>query len=76
MDEKEELIQKLKEELEWVKYRMRMLDIIEEKLLQMRAMAKTAKENNLSVKEIEAINDEIHSLEEQIKAIDSESRNL
>lgn len=75
MNEKEELIQQLQEELKWVKYRIRMLDIIEEKLLQMRAMAETAKENNLSVKEIEAINDEIHSLEEQVKAIDSESRN-
>jgi hypothetical protein len=29
MDEREELKQELKEELQWVKYRMRMLDIIE-----------------------------------------------
>lgn len=75
MDEKEELVQQLKEELQWVKYRMRMLDIIEEKLMQMRKMAETAKESNLSREEIKAINFEIHNLEEQVKALDSESRN-
>lgn len=75
MDEKEELMKQLKAELQWIKYRMRMLDIIEEKLMQMRKMAEMAKELNLSRKEIEAINIEIHSLEEQVKAIDSESRN-
>lgn len=74
-DEKEELIQQLKAELQWVKYRMRMLDIIEEKLLQMKRMAEIAKESNFSSEEIEAINVEIHNLEEQVKAIDSESRN-
>jgi len=74
MDEREELIEQLKAELQWVKYRMKMLDIIEEKLLQMRKMAETAEETNLSLEEIEVINVEIHNLEEQIKALDSESR--
>jgi polyhydroxyalkanoate synthesis regulator phasin len=75
MDEKKEIIQQLKAELQWIKYRIRMLDIIEEKLMQMRKMAEIVKEANLSSKEIEAINIEIHSLEEQVKALDSESRN-
>lgn len=74
-DEKEELIHQLKAELQLVKYRMRMLDIIEEKLLQMRRMAEIAKELNFRLEEIEAINLEIHNLEEQVKALDSESRN-
>ncbi|WP_236896265.1 hypothetical protein [Clostridium beijerinckii] len=74
MDEREELIHQLKAELQWVKYRMRMLDIIEEKLLQMRRMAETAKELKLSAEEINSLNIEIHNLEEQVKALDSESR--
>ena len=45
MDEREELKQELKSELQWVKYRIRMLDIIEEKLLQMRNVAQVAKES-------------------------------
>jgi hypothetical protein len=39
MDEKEELRQELQEELQWVQYRQKMLDIVEEKLLQMRQLA-------------------------------------
>ncbi|WP_238900091.1 hypothetical protein [Clostridium sp. YIM B02500] len=74
MDEREELIHQLEAELQWVKYRMRMLDIIEEKLLQMRRMAETAKELKLSAEEINSLNIEIHNLEEQVKALDSESR--
>jgi len=74
MDEREELKQELKEELQWVKYRMRMLDIIEEKLLQMRKMAEVAKAENLSTDEVEAINNEINNIAEQVRALDSESR--
>ncbi|GEA29281.1 hypothetical protein [Clostridium diolis] len=74
MDEREELIHQLKAELQWIKYRMRMLDIIEEKLLQMRMMTETAKELNLSAEEINFLNIEIHNLEKKVKALDSESR--
>ncbi|BCZ48606.1 hypothetical protein psyc5s11_46730 [Clostridium gelidum] len=76
MDEREELIQQLKAELQWVKYRTRMLDIIEEKLLKMRKMAEIAIEENLSSDETQAINSEIKDLEEQVKALDSESRRI
>lgn len=76
MDEREELKQELKSEFQWVKYRMRMLDIIEEKLVKMRNMAEVAKEVNLSEYEIEAINIEINNLAEQIKALDEESRKI
>lgn len=74
MDEREELIQQLKAELQWVKYRARMLDIIEEKLLKMRRMEEIAMAGNLSSDEAQAINSEIKDLEEQVKALDSESR--
>ena len=56
MDEREELKQELKAELQWVKYRIRMLDIIEEKLLKIRKMAEIANKENLSEEKIEAIN--------------------
>ena len=70
MAEKEEL----KQELQWVKYRIRMLDIIEEKLVQMRNMAEVAKEGNLSVDEVESINVKINNLAEQARALDEENR--
>ena len=74
MDERQELKQELKSELQWVKYRIRMLDIIEEKLVQMRNMAEIAKERKLSVDEVKVINTEINNLVEQARAIDEESR--
>lgn len=74
MDEREELKQELKSELQWVKYRIRMLDIIEEKLVQMRNIAEMAKEGNFSVDEIESINEEINNLAEQAIALEEESR--
>ncbi|UZW16021.1 hypothetical protein OSC52_09460 [Clostridium pasteurianum] len=73
MDEKEELKQKLKQELHWVKYRQKMLDIIEDKLLEMREIAEQANQDSLSVEDIEILNDSINNLAAQVRAIDSES---
>jgi coenzyme F420-reducing hydrogenase delta subunit len=70
MDEKEEL----KQELQWVQYRQKMLNIIEEKLLQMRLLSEQAKVGNLSSKELEVLNSSLKNLAEQVRAIDSESR--
>jgi hypothetical protein len=74
-DEREELRRELEQELHWIQYRQKMLDIIEDKLFQMRELAEKAKEANLSRKELKDINVAIHNLEEQVKALDSESRN-
>ncbi|MBU3155073.1 hypothetical protein KPL46_09195 [Clostridium estertheticum] len=74
MDEKEELKQELQQQLEWVEYRQRMLDIIEEKLLQMKEITEQAKQDNLSSEEIEAVNISLNNLASQVKAIDSESK--
>jgi len=74
MDEREELKQELKGELQWVKYRIRMLDIIEEKLLQMREIADQVKYGNHATGEIEALNVKLNNLVAQVKALDSESR--
>lgn len=76
MDEKEEVKQELKQELQWVQYRMNMLDIMDEKLLQMKKIAAQAKEEKLSSVELKALNDRLNFLAEQVRALDSESRKM
>ena len=72
--EKEKLKQELEQELLWVKYRKNMLDIIDEKLFQMREIAEKIKNQKLSKKEIEELNSKLNILKMQVKAIDGESR--
>ncbi|AVK48272.1 hypothetical protein AXY43_09635 [Clostridium sp. MF28] len=74
MNEREELEKELKEELQWVKYRQRMLDVIEEKLTKMKNIAEQAREKNLIESELRELNIELNNLSEQVKAIDSESK--
>jgi hypothetical protein len=61
-------------ELQWVNYRMQMLDIIEKKLLQMKELAERAKEDELSSQELEALNTKLNNLAVQVNALDEESR--
>lgn len=70
---KEQLEEKLREELEWVKYRIRMLDIMEKKLYQMKDIAQKAG-NHISEEEREELNNKIKWLEMQVNALDEESR--
>ncbi|OFI06490.1 hypothetical protein CLOACE_09900 [Clostridium acetireducens DSM 10703] len=72
MNEREEL----KEELLWIRYRQNMLDIIENKLLEMRELAEIAKKYDLTKEELEVLNDRINNLRMQVKALDSESRKM
>ena len=74
--EKEEVKQELKQELMWVKYRQKMLDIMEEKLLQMKQLAEQAKEKSLSTYELEELNAKLNNLAEQVQALDGESRRI
>ena len=76
MYEKEELKEKLEQELEWVQYRQKMLDIIEEKLLQMREIVEQAKEENLSSEELKVLNVKLKNLAAQVRALDEESRKM
>lgn len=76
MDEKGELKEELEQELQSVCYRQKMLDLIEEKLLQMRKLAERGKEEKLSPSEIEEINKKLNNLAVQIKALDEESRGI
>lgn len=53
-----------------------MLDIIEEKLLEMRKIAEEAKQDNLAAGELEELNARINDLAAQIRALDGESRRI
>lgn len=75
MDEKE-VKQELQQELLWVKYRQKMLDLIEQKLLQMKQLTEQAKECNLNPAELEGLNNRLNNLAEQVRALDSESRKM
>ena len=74
IDEKEELRQELQEELQWVKCRQKMLDIMDEKLLQMQQLAEQAQECSLASEEREILNVRLNDLTEQVEALDSESQ--
>lgn len=76
MDEKEELKQELEQELQWVKYRQKILDIIELKLVQMKEIAKQAKKENCSSVEREFLNAKLNNLVSQVNALDEESQAL
>ncbi|ERK31593.1 hypothetical protein [Clostridium intestinale] len=74
MKENDEIKKKLEEELKWVIYRQKMLDIIEEKLLKMKELATKAKDDNITSEELKNIQMNIDKLATQIKALDEESR--
>lgn len=76
MDEKEELKQELEQELKWVQYRQKMLDIMEEKLLEMRSIAEQAKQGGLTSVELEILNAKLTRLAAQVRALDGESRKM
>ena len=62
MKENDEIKKKLEEELKWVIYRQKMLDIIEEKLLKMKELATKAKDDNITSEELKNIQMNIDKL--------------
>lgn len=70
MDKKEELEQ----ELQWVQYRQKMLDIIDKKLMEMKEIAEQVKEEKLDSEEVKLANTKINNLLMQVKSLDEESR--
>lgn len=64
----------LEEKLKWVKYRLEILDKIENKLKEMKTLAQYAKNNNLNSTQIKEINSKINILNEEILKLDEESR--
>jgi hypothetical protein len=76
MYDKEELKEELEQELQWVKYRMKILDIIDTKLLQMREIAEQAKQVAYTTEVLEILNEIINDLAVQVRALDVESRKI
>lgn len=76
MDDKGELKKELEQKLLWIHYRQNMLNIIEEKLSEMRRIAEKAKDGSLSMSELEALNAKLINLAEQVRALDSESKRI
>lgn len=74
MNERDELKRELEQELHWVQYRQKILEIIDEKLLQMKKLAEKVKQGNLTKEELGTLNIKINDLAMQIKALDEESR--
>lgn len=74
MDENEKLKEILDQELQWIQYRQKMLNIIEEKLIKMKEIVVQAQYNNVSMEKIEELNHSINNLAQQVRALDEESR--
>lgn len=66
----------LQEKLKWVKYRLEMLDEIENKLKEMRSLAETVKNNTLNPIKIKEINIKIEQLKKEVIELDEKSRTL
>ncbi|TGE32600.1 hypothetical protein [Desulfosporosinus sp. Sb-LF] len=60
--------------LEWVKYRLEMLNQIDEKLVEMRQLAEGARDNKLSGKQIKVINTRLHRCQQEVSEMDEQSR--
>lgn len=73
MDEKQRLIKNLEWEIAWASYRMKILDIIEEKLFEMKSIALGAAEGYTPAEEKEA-NKRLKCLSEEINALNIESQ--
>jgi hypothetical protein len=73
MTDQDQVLREQLNYLERVKYRIQLLDLIEEKLLQMRMLAHRVIDEDLTEKEIQKINKEVKHLEEQVNLLDRQS---
>ncbi|MBC2723564.1 hypothetical protein [Desulfosporosinus sp.] len=64
----------LLERLKWAKYRLRILDEIEAKLEEMRAIAVHARDNDLDSQETDELNTKIRALEKEVNELDEKSK--
>lgn len=63
----------LKQELQWIQYRQKILNIIEDKLVEMRKVAEMAKNNKFTKEELVEMNIKLNDLAMQIRALNAES---
>lgn len=76
MTEQELVKRQLQEQLEKVKQRLQILDMIEKKLFQMKELARRVIDEYLTDEEIQEINKQVQDLGEQVKLLDSEATQL
>lgn len=76
MTEKDQVKKKLQAQLEKVNSRLHILDMMEERLFQMKDLAQKVADENLADEEIQEINKQMRDLEEQVRLLDSEATEL
>jgi len=74
MIEKEELREALEAELQQVRYRQSILDIIEDKLRDMKWLAEQAAAEDISPEEREVVNAKLNYMASQVRTLDEQSR--
>jgi|BioPla2DNA2_1021312.scaffolds.fasta_scaffold29590_2 ppGpp synthetase/RelA/SpoT-type nucleotidyltranferase len=72
MAEQEQIKKHIQEQLEKVNRRLKILDMIEEKLFRMRELAQRVIDEEITDEEIEEINKQVQDLGEQVRLLDSE----
>jgi len=76
MTQQEQVKKQLQEQLEKVRRRLQILDMIEAKLHQIKTLAQKVIDEDLTDEEIKEINKEVQDLGEQVKLLDSEATQL
>ena len=76
MKDPEQLRKELEEQLELVKRRLQILDMIDERLYEMKRLAKKVIDEDLSRWEARKINKKVRKLEKEVKLLDRESTEL
>lgn len=76
MKDPEQLRKELEEQLELVKRRLQILDMIDERLVEMKRLARKVIDEDLSRWEARKINKKVGKLEKEVKLLDRESTEL
>ncbi|MGO4888814.1 hypothetical protein ACJ2A9_13750 [Anaerobacillus sp. MEB173] len=70
--DKQEQRKFLEEQLEWTKNQAQILDEMNEKLLEMKRIAQSVLEDNLSDVEKESVNDQFNRLKKEVAALEQQ----
>lgn len=64
----------LRQQLEWVAWRIETLDKIDVKLKEMKALAEYARDNNLNQVQTQLVNDKLQVLQKEVTELDEQSK--
>lgn len=76
MTNQEQVKREMEQQVEKVIYRIKILNRIEEKLFEMRALAQKVVDGDLTDEETESINQRVKNLEQQVKLLNDESNGI